>query len=161
MPRRARAGRDSLRAAADTSLEKKIGHCTPETQQAARSELGSWCDLYGNRARHTLTEDDVRSARDGWKAKGLKPKTINNRVDRLRQLYRVLDGRDAWTPCDGIDPLPVHHTPAERIDPAVIVAVAAELLAREAKGILRDAKTRARFMVYASIGRRPSEVARA
>jgi integrase len=46
------------------------------------------------------------------------------------------------------------------VDPAIVVRVAKQLEAREKKGLIRDAKTRARFMVLAACGRRPSEVMR-
>lgn len=158
--RRRGTGRDSLVASATRYLNTKLGHCTAETRQSAKSELASWCELYATRHRHRIEPDDVLAARDLWLERGLSPKTINNRVDRLRQLYRALDGEERWTPTDHIRPLRVPRTPHQRIAPALIVAVTDTLLARERRGILRDAKTRARFMVYASTGRRPSEIAR-
>jgi integrase len=44
---------------------------------------------------------------------------------------------------------------------ATIAAVAAQLEEHERRGWLRSAKTRARFMVLASTGKRPSELMRA
>ena len=40
-------------------------------------------------------------------------------------------------------------------------AIYKNLLAKEVSGLLRDAKTRARFSVFASTGHRPSEIGRA
>jgi integrase len=145
-------GRTSLRASADAYMDKKATDLTKESKQAARSELDAWIRVLGASAhRHEIDQAAVLRARSTWKTDGLSPKTINNRVDRLRQVYRALDGKDAWTPCDGVDPLPVSRTPIQRIDAAVINAVLANLT---------DPKNRARFMVYASTGRRPSEIMR-
>lgn len=145
-------GRTSLAVSARTYLDEKEGELTKATMQAARSELDAWILVIGgNVNRHEITQADVKRARSTWKTAGKSTKTINNRVDRLRQVYRALDGRDAWTPCDGLDPLPTTRTPIQRIDPATINAVLEKLT---------DAKARARFMVYASTGRRPSEIMR-
>lgn len=161
--RRQGTGRTSLRASADRYLRDKTGHMATATKQAAKSELDAWCALYGGTSRHELTEQDVLDARDGWLQDGLSPKTINNRTDRLRQLYRALDGKRAWTPVDEIEPLKTHKTPIVWIESSVINAVVETLKAVEEHPAkrLRDAKTRARFMVYASTGRRPSEIMRA
>jgi integrase len=98
---------------------------------------------------------------------GRAARTINNRVTALRNLYRVLDGKDSPTPCDGIDALHVAKVPPQVIAPKVINTVLDNLLKRSlpthrkgrpAKHALED---RARLMVLASTGKRPCEVERA
>lgn len=150
--RRREAGRTSLEQSAKDYLAQKAGALTESTLTAAGSELRAWIAALGaHTGRHQITEGDVLRVRRAWQQAGIAPKTINNRLDRLRQLYRALDGKRAWTPVDDIDPLKVSRTPIQRIAPSVINGVLARLT---------DPPTRARFMVYASTGRRPSEIGR-
>lgn len=123
--------------------------------------LRAWTDELGDVPRHRITERDVLDARAAWLSAGRSPKTINNRVGTLRNLYRRLDGKRAASPCDDLDALPVPKTPIQRIPDALILAVDAALQQREQAGVLRDAKTRARFRVFVSTGKRPCEIMRA
>lgn len=121
----------------------------------------AWLARFGDVQRHRITTGDVLDARNAWRAAGKSPKTINNRVGTLRNLYRRLDGARAWNPCDDVFKLPVPKSPIQRISDAEILAVDAELQRRERQGFLRDAKTRARFRVFVSTGKRPCEIMRA
>ena len=94
----------------------------------------------------------MREARGRWLASQYAPKTINNRVQTLRHLFHVLDGRRAPTPADEVAALMVPPTPKVNLPAAVFRTVATNL---------QDPKTRARFMVIASTGVRPAEVKRA
>lgn len=134
-----------------------------ESWKDREAHLAAWVALYGSVARHRITSSDVLRARVLWLAlpKPLAPKTINHRVDTLRNLYRTLDGKRAQAPCDDIEPLPVPKTPIQRVTDALILAVDAKLQEGEAKHTLRDAKTRARFRVLVSTGKRPCELMRA
>lgn len=126
-----------------------------------RAELRAWGKLYGSTRLSALTSDDVRRAISVWSVNGVSPKTIHNRVWTFRHLFHVLFGPDTVTPADHVS-LP--HIPRRVINPtsdATILAVYRNLLAQEQKGLLRDAKTRARFMVRAASGRRPCEIMRA
>lgn len=123
--------------------------------------LNAWCDEIGHVQRHRITDRDVLATRNLWLARKLSPKTVNNRVGTLRNLYRRLDGKRARTPCDEVEPLPVPKTPIQRVSDAAILAVDAELQKHEAAGTLRNAKTRARFRVLCSTGKRPIELMRA
>ena len=126
-----------------------------------RAELRAWVVLYPTLMRHQMTAVHVLDARNTWLAAGLKPKTVNNRVAALNRLWHLLDGRRASSPCDDLPALHVHKTPPVSIAAAVVVTVYEQLRARERLGLIRDEKTRARFMVYASTGKRPSEIMRA
>lgn len=134
-----------------------------ESWRDRETHLRAWVALFGRTYRHRLTSADVLTARVKWLAQKpkLSPKTINHRCDTLRNLYHRLDGNSAQTPCDEVSHLHVPKTPIERVSEAVILAVDAKLQEGEAKGHLRDAKTRARFRVLVSTGKRPSEVMRA
>jgi integrase len=129
---------------------------------ARRSEVRAWIAALGAQIRRSaITPADIRKARGRWLEAGVAPKTINNRVFSLQHLYRTLDGKRYTTPCDELDPLPVHRRPAVRIPDVLIRAIEAEMRAKEERGQLRDPKTRARFMLLAATGKRPSEIGRA
>jgi integrase len=157
-----RMARGTLAADAPRYI-KLIKHL--ESWKDRQAHLNAWIGLYGSVARHRLTSADVLAARVVWleQQKPAAPKTINHRVDTLRNLYRTLDGKNAWTPCDEIEPLPVPKTPIQRISNALILTVDQNLQAMEAKrtGPPWDAKTRARFRVFVSTGKRPCEIMRA
>lgn len=131
-----------------------------------RAILNHWAALYGTRPRHRITTHDVLEARVTWLEAAISPKSINHRVDVLRHLYTTLDGKSESTPCDDISKLPVPRTPIQRVSDETILKVDQELQRRE---VLRPnggrkfdgAKTRARFRVLVSTGRRPSELMRA
>lgn len=150
-------GRDALVA----DIAKYLGLVRLGGPATIRAELMAWARLYPKHARHQLTREDVLRARLRWQDAGLSPKTINHRVHRLRRLYKVLDGDDAWTPTDGVSDLTVPRTPIERTDSALVNRVLVKLLASERSGRLTHAKHRARLMVIAVHGKRPSEVMRA
>lgn len=129
-----------------------------------RSEVRAWTTLYGHLHRNQITPAHVLEARVQWLADGYQPKTVNDRVGRLRRLYRTLDATPQRpkppTPCDPVDDLPVVLAPSVAPDAALLRRVLANLEAGEQHGTLRDAKTRARFLVMATTGKRPSEVMR-
>lgn len=160
--RPARAKRGTLAADAERYLAL-VKHL--QGWDGVRAEVRAWVALYGKRHRSRLTADDVRAARVRWLAEDYAPKTVNNRVDRLRTLYRTLDAtpelRRPPTPCDTIDPLPLSEVPAIAPDDRLVDRVAARLAAHERQGTLRSSKTRARFLVLATTGKRPCEVMRA
>lgn len=139
-------------------------HRHQESYKNKRAILNHWIESYGHLGRHRLTDEDVAHARVLWLASGAAPKTINHRVAVLRHLYTTLDGAKAKTPCDTIQPLHVPKTPIRRVSDATILTVDRNLQLREANPPGRPydgAKTRARFRVLVSTGRRPSEVMRA
>jgi integrase len=129
-----------------------------------RSEVRAWTALYGSMHRAQITPAHVLEARVRWLEEGYAPKTVNDRVGRLRRLYRTLDATPRRptppTPCDTVEDLPVILSPSTAPEAGIVVAVLRHLEAGEQKGTLRDAKTRARFLVLATTGKRPSEVMR-
>lgn len=133
-----------------------------ESWKDREAHLTAWIALYGHVARHRVVREDILRARVQWLGSGRAPKTVNHRVDTLRNLYRTLDGRRAWTPCDDIEPLHVPKTPIERISNELLLTVDQNLQAMEAKrtGPPWDGKTRARFRVFVSTGKRPCEIMR-
>ena len=119
----------------------------------AMAEVRAWLALYGTWRRSRITREQVRIARAQWLEAGKAWKTINNRVWRLGHLYHVLDGDEASTPVDGLKSLTGPRAVARRVSVDVVNRVEANLRAREAAGILRNQKSRARFLVLAATGR--------
>jgi site-specific recombinase XerD len=126
-----------------------------------RAELRAWVALYGDKRLTAIDDEDVRRAISVWTVAGVAPKTIRNRLWSLQHLYKLAYGKQTDTPVDEVErPAKVRRvitpTAAE-----TILFVYGNLLKFEESGRLRDAKTRARYMVRASTGRRPCEIMRA
>lgn len=155
-----RAERHTLRADAPRYI-RLIKHL--ESWKDREAHLKAWIARVGDVYRHRITHADVLAARVAWLKAGLAPKTINHRVSTLRHLYRTLDGPKAKTPCDDVTPLEVPKTPIQRISNALILTVDANLQAMEQRRSAPpwDGKTRARFRVFVSTGKRPVEIMRA
>lgn len=153
-----KSGKGTLAAAVDAwdPLEQ---HLTSYTER--RSELRAWVAKIGHLRFSRVTGADVRLVIGEWKKDGVAAKTIRNRLWSLGHLYRVLNGATATSPVDGIDPPEKVRHVIMPITPAIILSVYAKLQEFERTGRLRDTKTRARFMVRASTGKRPSEIMRA
>jgi site-specific recombinase XerD len=135
-----------------------------------RAELRAWAALYGEKRLSAITEDDIRRAVSVWATSDMvtvkrkrpaSAKTIRNRLWTLRHLYHVIVGPDVPTPVDHVTPPPKVRTVPTHVSPELILRVYQNLIAQEQAGKLRDTKTRARFMVRAATGRRPSEIMRA
>jgi len=132
-----------------------------------RAELRAWVEQFGHKRMTAITEADVRETIGVCTDDKLAPKTIRKRLWTLKHLYRIVLGQDADTPVDHVSPPAKVRTIITPVSPDVILTVYRNLLAMETRrqpikgfGVLRDAKTRARFMVLASTGRRPSEIMR-
>lgn len=151
-------------AAAIEPYLAQIAHLDPATRRSRASELAAWHQVLGLKDRHRITAQDIRPVLAQWREAGLAPKTLVNRLRALAHLYRTLDGSGP-TPVDGVEfPTPPRTTPAF-VPPATIQTVEAALRAAEqprgeAPGILATSKTRARFMVLAACGMRPSQLKR-
>lgn len=150
------------------------------TLKSRASELERWAEVFGGRSRHTLRQADIERAIAAWKvppgprrvrvdATGRRivprpwvapsAKTIQNRVRTLRHLYRVLDGKRARTPLDDLQLRKPPKTRPRAVDVRTIRTVIANLIRQERRGRLRDAKTRARFLVMVTTGQRPVQLA--
>lgn len=168
--------RKALKAAAETEAPKPVrGTISADTPRYLklirhlaslknrRAHLRHWSDLYPRTPRHLLKRHDVIEARNIWLEQRVAPKTINHRVNTLRHLYHLLDGPREPTPCDDLAPLEVPKTIIQRVSNETILAVDRNLQAHEGdpRYPLWNAKTRARFRVLTSCGKRPCEVMRA
>ena len=139
-----------------------------------RSHLSAWLPLVGHLKRTAIRPSHVRAAFAAWATAGKSPRTIRHRRRVLRELYQALDGAHARPPLKGVKvpkPEDPHPTP---VPLATIQRVAASLkkgkAGRQRCGPTRKlvrvqyaepAKARARFLVRATTGQRPSQIMRA
>lgn len=132
-----------------------------------RSEIRAWLPHLGEKPRHAIAREDVLRIRGLWKSQGVAAKTTNNRVTALRNLYTLLDGDDAPTPCDRLAPLVSTKKPPQLVDAATVNKVLdalwqrAQPTHRRGRPCPHALADRARLMVLASTGKRPCELERA
>lgn len=159
--RRHRADPRSLTRSMATYLRKRTGR---PGARADRSHLKAWMPICGTKRRHTITSDDVDRALSAWRAAGTSPTTIRHRLRVLRELYRALDGPHVLPPIPSA-PLPKAIRPAPIPVPAATIRHVAASLARgqrHPQGYGANPRlSRARFLVYATTGQRPSQIGRA
>lgn len=129
--------------------------------KSERSHLRSWLKLWPRIRRWQISTEKVELAIARWRNDGLFAKTIRHRCRVLKSVFRRLDGPRVACPVDDAK-LPARPKPRPvSVADGLIDRVAASLVAAERRGRLRDAKTRARFLVKATTGRRPAEVKQA
>lgn len=154
------APRGSLREAIPAFLRAKAHLATVDDLE---DDLNAWEARLGATSRHRISPTQILTARASWLAQGLSPKTINDRVGTLRNFLRLIDGKHTASIFDDIDPLPVPRSVIQRVSNELILAVDLKLQEHEQDGrhsVLNNGKTRARFRVMVSTGRRPSEIMR-
>jgi integrase len=142
--------------------------------KADRSHLRAWLPFVGPKKRTAIRPSHVRAAFAAWTAAGKSPRTIRHRRRVLRELYHGLDGAHARPPLKGVKvpkPEDPHPTPV----PLATIQKVAASLKRGKVGTKRHgpkrtlarvtyaepAKARARFLVRATTGQRPSQIMRA
>jgi integrase len=126
----------------------------PASLPSKKSELKAWAVKFGKKRRHLITPEMVDLQIADWlKAKPpVSKKTILNRCRTLAHLYRTLaNNKKARTPFDNIDIPKPEKTQPVSVSINAIVAVEKKLRAG-------DPQTRARFMVMASTGIRPTQL---
>jgi len=126
--------------------------------KAEKSHLRAWLHRWPKIQRWQITQEMVEFAIADWRRANYSAKTIRHRCRVLESLYRALDGSKAPTPLDDVKQ-PAKPKPRPVSVPDDLIAdVARNLYRNELAGTLRDAKTRARFLVRATTGRRPTEI---
>lgn len=115
-------------------------------------DLRRWLPRFGHRHRHTLDPKELQTQLNEWRLSSLSAQTCNLRRTALSHLFTTLDGKRAWNPVSDIpkferpEPQP-HALPYEVI--------------RSTFDVMRPNATKARLMLIAYGGFRPSEVMRA
>ena len=115
-------------------------------------DLRQWLARFGHRHRHTLEPKELQTQLNEWRLKGYSAQTCNLRRTALSHLFSTLDGKRARNPIADVpkferpEPKP-HALPCEVI--------------RATFEVMRPNATKARLMLMAYAGFRPSEVMRA
>lgn len=126
-----------------------------------RAHLRPWAHRFTRLSRWHITRDLVERAVAEWRAVGYSAREIRHRLQILKQLYHTLDGASARTPCDDVK-APARPKPRPiSVSDQTVREVAFELWKAEQRKYLRDAKTRARYLILATTGMRPAQVKRA
>jgi len=129
-----------------------------------KSHMRPWLKLHQG-SRQALTPDKIKAAIAQWQSE-TPPKSareIRHRLNTLKQFFKFHDGEFERTPVDLVKKPKVPRTEPQLIPggATLIARVAASLEQQELSGRLRDGKTRARFSVLASCGKRPCQMQRA
>lgn len=130
-----------------------------------RAHLRPWIHRFRRLARWAITGEQIEAALQDWAQQGYSARTLRHRLRVLTAFYHALDRGVADIPPlgvkipKGLPPAPRQQRPSDEL----LTAVARQLRLQEMPGVgrLRDAKTRARFLVLATIGMRPAQLKRA
>jgi integrase/recombinase XerD len=125
-----------------------------------RAHLRPWVHRFTRLTRWAITTEMIDTAISDWTVAGYSPREIRHRVKILQQLYRTMAPGDK-TPCDGAKVPRLPRPNPMAVSDAVIREVGLQLRKQELTGKLRDAKTRARYLILATTGQRPSQLMRA
>ncbi len=127
-----------------------------------RAHLRPWARRFQRQSRYVITRDDIRMAIGEWHASGYSPRELRHRWRILSQLFGTLDP-DGLNPCRGVKLPRVPKARPRSVSDELVRDVALQLRKQEMDGIgrLRDAKTRARYLVLATTGQRPAQLKRA
>ena len=132
--------------------------------KAEKSHAKAWTKAYGGATRRwSITAEQIALTVASWRQADVAARTIRHRCRLLAAVYTTLDGPTAPNPVRGVKLPPKPKPRPIAVSDDIISDVAAKLHAQEQPGVrrLRDSKTRARFLVLATTGRRPAELARA
>ena len=115
-------------------------------------DLSQWLPRFGHHHRHTLEPNELQTQLNVWRLSGLSAQTCNLRRTAISNLFTTLDGKQARNPVSDVprferpEPTP-HALPYEVI--------------RATFDVMRSNPTKARLMLMAYAGFRPSEIMRA
>ena len=126
-----------------------------------RSHLKAWVMRVGRQGPQAITRDLIEGTMTEWALGGLSPKTLRHRLNVLTQVLKLVSAPEQGTIVDHIARPKVPKRRAQGVPDTIIATVAAKLADQERAGKLRDGKTRARFLVLATTGKRPCQLQRA
>lgn len=146
-------------------LKGRPGH------KAEKSHVRAWLSRFPGWPRWKITRKDVELAISDWRQRGVSARTIRHRCRVLTAIYTRLDGPNSETPLDNVKVPAAPRSRPVSVSDDVIATVARNLQAQEqpksrkgfdvGRGRLKDAKSRARFLVLATHPQRPAEMQRA
>lgn len=94
-------------------------------------EIDLWVQALGSRRREDITPGDIRAVRDRWLTtprsadddRPVSAATVNKRLRALSNLWRVLDGKQAYNPVRDVDEAPEPHPSPRALSYAAIQAI--------------------------------------
>lgn len=132
--------------------------------KADRSHLAAWYPSIGHLRRGSIRPSHITAQIAAWTVAKKSARTIRHRVRVLRELYQALDGAHAHPPVKGVA-LPRVPAPSPMPVPLkTIRAVAASLKKgkpRKQGGGIDSELAYVRFLVRATTGQRPTQIAAA
>jgi integrase len=134
------------------------GRKTRTCYKADRSHLRVWVHRFPRGSRFDIQRSDIEAAVSEWTPR-YSPREIRHRVKLLQQFYQWAEP-GFRTPCDGVRLPRIVRRKRQPVPATVVQNVARRLLEQEGIGRLRDAKTRARFLILALTGQRPVQLMR-
>jgi site-specific recombinase XerD len=114
-------------------------------------DLRQWLPRFGQRYRHTLEPNELQAQLNEWRLKGYSAQTCNLRRTALSHLFTTLDGKRARNPVSDV-PKFERPEPTPHALPYEIIQAAFDKMRANA--------TKARLMLVAYAGFRPSEIMR-
>lgn len=153
---RAGLNRERMRVAKNTLGEDVERYLTAirgeiEFIKDRERDIRSWLARFGQRRRDSLEPDEIKAQLREWREE-YAAHTCNLRRTALSHLYRILDGANAYNPVREVPKFPEPKPTPKWLDYDVI---------RNTLGKLRRTATKARVMLIAYAGFRPSEIMRA
>lgn len=124
-----------------------------------RAHLRPWIHRFRRLSRYAITREQIQKAITEWQRAGYKPKELRHRWRILRQCLDVYEVTP--NPCQGVHLPIIQRTRPRSVPDTLVRDVALALRKQEIIGRLWDGKTRARFLVLATTGQRPTQVRRA
>lgn len=115
-------------------------------------DLRRWLTRFGHRHRHTLEPKELQTQLNEWRISGLAAQTCNLRRTALSHLFSTLDGKRARNP---VSDVPKFERPEPKPHALPYEVIAATF------DVMRPNATKARLMLMAYGGCRPSEIMRA
>lgn len=125
-----------------------------------RAHMRAWVHRFRRLSRWMITREKIQQGIDEWAALGYSPRELRHRRNILKRFFRVVNQEQA-TPCDGVTVPKIVKRKPRPVDLSIVRDVALNLRKQEICGKLRDAKTRARFLLLCLTGVRPAQLKRA
>ena len=153
---RAEMRRQDLRATKGTLAEdvdrylREVGDSVKFIEDRAR-EIRAWLPTFGHRHRHTIEPHEVKEQLREWR-RTYAAHTCNLKRTALSHLYTTLDGANAYNPLKEV-PKFEEPRPTPKWLPYEVI--------EKTFAVMRECPTKARLMLIAYAGFRPSEVMRA
>lgn len=113
-------------------------------------EIRAWLPLFGQRQRHTIQAQEIKEQMREWR-RSYAAHTCNLRRTALSHLFRTLDGPNAINPVREV-PKFAEPRPTPKWLPYEVI--------EKTFAVMRDCRTKARLMLIAYAGFRPSEIMR-